>query len=141
MARRKPIRFCCEICNPATQLTTPEISLPSDPHRVGCLPGTPEPLVRVAPQPNLSPSSRLIENVLVRTGTTRMKIHSLLGTVRIFLLAAAPLALLCTFPLHAQPQPPASPGAPPVPPPQEQISLNGASAIQPASPAPVDIPL
>ena len=70
-----------------------------------------------------------------------MKIHSLLGTVRIFLRAAAPLALLCTFPIHAQEQPPASPDAPPVAPAQEQISLNGDSAIQPASPAPSEIAL
>ncbi len=70
-----------------------------------------------------------------------MKIHSLLGTVRIFLRAAAPLALLCALPIHAQEQPPASPDAPPVAPAQEQISLNGDSAIQPASPAPSEIAL
>src|SRR5258708_5185770 len=128
--------FRCGMCNPATHLPTPEISLPSHPHRVGCLPGPPEPRVRVAPQQNLPPSSRLIENVLVRTGTTRMKIHSLLGTVRIFLRAAAPLALLCALPIHAQEQPPASPDAPPVAPAQEQISLNGDSPIQPADPRP-----
>src|SRR5258706_217929 len=70
-----------------------------------------------------------------------MKIHSLLGPVRIFLRAAAPLALLCTFPIPAQEQPPASPDAPPVAPAQEQINLNGDSAIQPASPAPSEIAL
>jgi len=70
-----------------------------------------------------------------------MKIHSLLGTVRIFLRAAAPLALLCALSIHAQEQPPASPDAPPVAPAQEQISPNGDSAIQPASPASSEIAL
>ncbi len=70
-----------------------------------------------------------------------MKIHSLSGTVRIFLRAAAPLALLYALPIHAQEQSPASPEAPPVTPAQEQIAVTGNSAIQAPSPAPSEIAL
>jgi len=63
-----------------------------------------------------------------------MKIPLLLPALRIFFRALALLALLNALPIHAQEQSPASPDAPPVAPPQEQLTLNASPTIELSAP-------